>query len=162
MSEFSGCRLEKNGETVIYFAPASTITPEFANDLFSADRPSDDGTIVFDKNMWHHELTVQGDFQHSAELPTDHANALSGLMGKAADGITARDQHNRVVDFALSSGGAFSLYDFGDEYIKEDFSNVDYNSGVYAKVFFDKILAPREGGKNQVQYTYKFVVGVKD
>lgn len=161
MSDFSGCRLEKDGTTIIYFAPASTITPSFKNDLFDEDRPSDRGTIVRDKNMWHHEVSVQGDFVHSSELPDDHAAALSGLDMGSKDNITARDQLNRLVEYSLETGGNLDLYDFGDTYTKTDMDTVSYASGIFPSVYVGEIQSPRGGGQSRIAYTVKFTVGVE-
>lgn len=160
MTEYDAMRLTKQDGTVVaYFAPNFKITPIMKNDLKNEPMPYERGTKVRNILKWTEEFTVQGQFEHSENLPDDHKTALESLFGKSP--VTARDQVNRVKWAAKSYESAFYFYDNTDEYTATSPSEADYKNGVFPTVFIDEFRPPRTGGHSRMEYMTKFIVGLE-
>ena len=164
MSDYTHTRLEKDGTVVAYFAPGFEVNPVLKNKLNVIDRPKVDETetqvsIAMDLFKIRHEVTVQGVFEDSDNLPNDHKNALESLFGHSP--VTAREQVNRLRYYMLVKGGAFELYEGSDEYTATSKAEADPQNGIYPTVFIDEIRPTRMGGHSRFNYTIKFVTGVE-
>jgi len=158
MSDHTNVRLETTSGTVVaYLAPNFEMTPALANSLFSQAPGRGDPQIVRDRRQITNELTAQGEFMHSENLPDAHRTDLENLIGSSP--VTAMDQINRVVEF-MFRGGPFHLYHKGNEYTATTASGVDYQNGVYPAVNIDTFRPPTRGGFDRGEYTLKFQVGV--
>lgn len=156
---YTNIRLEKTDGTVIaYFAPNFEVRPILDNDLFANALPRGSPTIVRDLRKYQHEITLQGVFEHSNNLPSDHATALENLFGFSP--VTARDQVRRVQRIALNTGGPFHFYDDPDQYTETDEANVDIANGIYPTVNLDQFRPPSQGGLDRQEYVVKLSVGV--
>ncbi|AXR81489.1 hypothetical protein [Natrarchaeobaculum sulfurireducens] len=156
-------RLEKaysggDRDVVAYFAPNFEINPVLKNDLYAADRPQGRGTIARDQQRYRMEVTVQGVFERSDNLPRAHANALQDLFDTSGL-VTPRMQVNRIKHYLLSVGGPFELYDGSDEYTAYDQDDAEYNDGVFPTVQVDEFRPTRDMGSPRFEYMVKFVVG---
>lgn len=158
MSDYDYIRLETRNEVVMYFAPNFEVSPVMKNDVFAADRPRGRGTIARDNQMYRMEISIQGEFLGTDELPQPHTEALQDLFGVSGE-VTARDQVNRIKDYLLNVGGPFELYDGSDEYSAYEQSAADYADGVFPTVQPDEFRPSREAGTERQQYMLKMVVG---
>lgn len=159
MSDHTNVRLETpDGTAVAYFAPNFEVKPKFTNDLHTAERTDDVAAIARDNLRYSHELSVQGAFEHSDNLPAAHADDVEALVGSSP--ATARDQVNRLVYFATRVGGPFHLYEGTDEYTATDRSQVDVRGGVYPVVQISDIKPPSQAGLPRFEYAVDFVVGL--
>jgi len=158
VSDHTNIRLETTGGTVIaYFAPNFTVRPVLDNDLKGGRRPREQPPVTKDLQLIKPEISIQGAFEHSDELPEPHRNDLQTLFGSST--VTARDQINRIRDF-MNQGGPFVLYDGPDEYSATSSSGVDRANGVFPVVNIDQFRPPSQAGHSRAQYTVKMRVGV--
>lgn len=158
MSEYDAIRLEtQDGDVVAYFAPAFQVTPMDKNDLMVNVLPRGRGTRVRDINKWQNEITVQGQFEHSSNLPDDHQSALESVFGSLP--VTPRQQVNRIRYFARTTDEAMILYENEDEYSATNMDEVDLQDGVFPTVFIQEFRPPRHGGHQRMEYMVKLVVG---
>lgn len=155
---YDDIRLETNGSVIMYFAPNFEVTPVMKNNLFTADRPRGQGTVSRDQQMYRYEITIQGEFMDSSELPQAQVDAVVNNIGLDPD-FGPRDQVNHLVDTFWNVGGPFELYDGPDEYTAYEVDNADYGNGVYPTVQIDEFRPTRESGMPRFSYTLKMVVG---
>lgn len=159
MTDHTDVRLETpDGTVVAYFAPNFEVDPSLSNDLHVAERAQGRPTIARDNRLLSHEISVQGVFEHTNNLPSAHASDVESLVGSSP--ATARDQVNRLVHFVRDVGGPFHLYEGADEYTAHDESAVDVQSGVYPVVQVANVKPPSHGGLARYEYSVSFVVGV--
>ena len=159
MSDHTAVRLETpDSDVVAYFAPNFVVQPQFGNDLYTAERAGDAPAIARDNLQYSHDVSIQGVFEDSVNLPQAHATALEAVFDSAA--VTARDQVNRLVHYATEVGGPFFLYEGEDEYTALDAGDVDVSDGVYPAVQIASVKPPSQGGLSRFEYAVDFVVGV--
>lgn len=163
MSNHTDIRLETTGGTVVaYLAPNFEVTPVVDNDLKGGPKGRGDPQIVRDFQFITHEVTAQGVFESSANLPDAHATDLENLFGTSP--VTARDQVNRVVHYMTDAneGGPFYFYDEGDQYTAETEGAVDPQNGVYPAVAIEQFRPPAaQPGVARHEYTIKMQVGLE-
>lgn len=161
MSDHEQIRLETiDGDVVAYLAPNAETTPVLDNDLFNQAPGRGDPQIVRDIQKITFEISAQGTFMDSDELPDAHRSDLETVFGKTP--VTAMDQINRVVHYVHdpSEGGPFRFYWRGNEFTATDADGVDYEDGVYPVVNVDQFRPPTQGGFSRGEYTLKMIVGV--
>lgn len=159
MSEHTEIRLETTGGTVIaYFAPNFEVQPLLDNDLKGQPLPRGDPSVIRDLRLIQTEITVQGAFEDSDELPAAHKSDLESLFGKSP--VTARDQVRRIRRFMQEDGGPFVLYEGADEYSAQTASAVDRANGVYPTVNVKQFRPPSLGGHSRYEYMVKMKVGM--
>lgn len=161
MAPHEETRLETTGGTVIaYLAPNAETTPTLNNDLLAEPRARGRPAIVRDNQQITFEITAQGTFIDSDELPDAHRTDLENLFGYAP--VTAMDQINRVVHFAhdTNEGGPMHFYWRGNSFNAPSESDVDYQNGVYPPVAIDQFRPPTAGGFSRGEYMLKLAVGV--
>ena len=154
---YTTIQLKRGGVVVAYFAPNFQVTPIDSHDLNVFVLPYGKGTKAKDVQQWKSELTVQGEFEHSTNLPGDHRAALETLFGKSP--VTAMDQVNRIRHFARTSPGTFELYVGENEYRAASPAQVNVSQGVYPPVFIMEIRPPKQAGLSRVTYTIRFLEG---
>lgn len=161
MSTHTEARLEtRNNAVIAYFAPNETVQPNLQNELFATDPVGDRPTIARDNQRIRYEITLQGHFEHSTNLPQQHASDLQTVFGESP--VTARMQINRIKDYMLLEGGPYNLYLYGDEYTKTANADVDPENGVFPTVQVKQFRPPEDAGLARAQYTLKLVVGVPE
>lgn len=160
MSTHLHTRLETTGGTVIaYLAPQFEVHPSDQNDVQSVARPSEEPPRIRGKQLWTSELTVQGAFEHTDNLPQPHASALRTLFGQS--NVSARDQINRLRDQVVyGAGGPYHFYHGADEYVNEIASGVDASVGQYPVVEVEELRHPQEAGLDRSSYMVRLTVGV--
>ncbi|MFC7140921.1 hypothetical protein ACFQMA_13940 [Halosimplex aquaticum] len=159
MGDHTDVRLEtQDGTVVAYFAPNFEVKPKISNDLHEADRSGGDPPVVRDGQRYSHDLSVQGVFEHSSNLPAAHADDVESMVGAAP--VTPRDQVNRLVYYATQVGGPFHLYEGADEYTATDPADVNLRAGVYPAVQIAEITPPSQAGLPRFEYAVDFTVGV--
>lgn len=157
-SGFDALRLEtQDGTIVAYFAPAFQVTPISRNDLVKTVLPRNRGAQIRDLNKWLWEVTVQGDFEHSDNLPADHKAALEAIFGSLP--VTARQQVNRIHHYARITDEGMFLFDAGDEYVALNLGEQDLEAGIFPTVFIDEFRPPRTTGLSRVNFMVKMTVG---
>jgi len=169
VSAHTTTRLETPDETVIaYLAPSFEVTTVLDNDLFNEPRPRGKPSIVRDYERLSFEVDVQGQFEHSDNLPAGHVSDLETVFGHAAP-ITAREQVARIrrftVDRSLINGiraEPLHLYDDGDEYAYTGADQIDWSAGRYPPVTPKQVQPADEPGATRWQYTLSFQVGTPE
>jgi hypothetical protein len=156
-------RLEQGGTVVAYLAPASQITPVSKNDLFAQTLAHGRGAVARDVGRWYWEVTIQGTFQHSDNLPEQHRIALEDLFGLQE--VTAEMQMRRIYQYAVGVGGNFDLYTPQAEYTARDETELRFDPAYpgdilrLPQVAFDEIRGPYVAGKDRVDFMLKFISG---
>jgi len=159
MSDHTEIRLETTGGTVIaYFAPNFEVRPTLDNDLKGNPLPRGETEIVRDLRLIQHEVTVQGIFEDSRNLPEAHKNDLESLFGTAP--VTPRMQVNRIEDFMYNEGGPFNFYEGNDSYTKTDDANIDWANGEKPVVNISQFRPPSDGGLSRFEYMVQLKPGV--
>lgn len=161
MSDHTEIRLETAGGTVVaYLAPNAETTPVLDNDLFSAQPARGDPSIVRDVQKISFEITAQGTFESSENLPDAHATDLENLFGTSP--VSALDQINRVVHYVHdpSEGGPFNFYWRGNSFTATTSAGVDFQNGVYPVVNVSQFRPPTAGGFSRGEYTLQMTVGI--
>lgn len=159
MSTHTEQRLETPGGTVVaYLAPTVEVSPTWDNDVNTNPIPDDKQSIARDLRLFSHEITFQGTFEHSDNLPDPHRQALDTLFGGLP--VTARDQVNRIIEFGYEPGGPFYLYDGPDEYTAESKSAIDVANNVFPVVQISQIRPSRQEVFSREGFTLKFQVGL--
>lgn len=159
MGNYDDIRLEtKDGEVIAYFAPNFEVNPMDRNEIGHNPRVNR-VALVRNRNKWTSELTIQGNFEHSEEVPIEHKNALESLFGKSP--VTPQDQVNRLRAFTVYSDSEESLnfYHMGNSYIVSRSSEVDVLSGLYPEVAVGEIRTPEEAGLGRKEYMINLLIG---
>jgi len=163
MSTYSDIRLMKGGTVVAYLAPTAQITPVSKNDPFTGTLSKGRGAIARDVRRWYWEVTVQGIFEHSDNLPSDHKTALQNLFGLSE--VSAEMQMRRIYQYALGVGGNFDLYTPQVLYTARNETELRFDPAypqdpiVLPQVVFDEIRGPYEAGKSRIEWMLKFISG---
>ena len=152
-----------DSRVVAYFAPSFEVNVEDKNNIHSEEMPRDKDAIARDIRQIRTEITIQGEFLHSDELPEQHQQDLQNLFGAVT--VTARDQIRRIRAYMHRVGGPFELVDRGDgytdQYIAQDSENVDWENGIYPTVQMDLIRPAAHAGIDREEYTVKLIVGLE-
>ena len=145
--------------TILYLCPVAEVNAVMKNNPYAADRPNGKGTVVKDKRIYRHEITIQGEFVSTEEMASDHAAAVKTAFG--ASSVSAMAQLRRLVALALSTGGSFILVVGDDEYSATSETGVDYDEGgnTFPQAVIDEVRYNISGGISRVPYTVKFIVG---
>ena len=160
MSDHTEIRLETPGGTVIaYFAPNFEVRPTLDNELKGNPLPRGETEIVRDLRLIQHEVTVQGVFEDSRNLPDVHASELESVFGTAP--VTPRMQVNRIEHYMYEVGGPFYFYEGADEYTVEDDANVDWQNGIKPVVNISQFRPPSDGGQSRFEYMVQLKPGVE-
>lgn len=157
--EYENVRLETPaGEIVAYLAPNVETTPTLDNDLFTQPVRGS-AQISRDLGLISQEITAQGTFEHTDNLPSSHSVALFDVFGTAP--VTAIDQIQRVWNHAAnpSLGGPFHFYWRGIEFTATDDDDVDYANGVFPAVQISQFRPPFQGGFSRGEYTLQLSIG---
>ena len=159
-------RLEtKDGDVIVYMAPSFEWEPTFTNSITNEPIPGkENAALALDLDQWIGEITIQGQFDHSENLPAEHINAIETNLGITAP-FTARDQVNYAIDrlvFDTAVEPPYNLYIEGDRYIERNISQADPENGLYPNVTISEIRRPQEAGFNRLSYLFRFVIGRVD
>jgi len=157
MSDYSTVRLEKNGTVVAYLAPSAEVNIAYNNEVQTYEYEGKNKAI--DYRRVRQEVTIQGEFKDSDDLPTAHTSALQSLFGEST--VTRRQQANRVRYYMHQVGGKFDLYVGDDEYTASSQSDLDQANGVFYQVTIDEYRQREVPGKQLLNYTIRFVMGVR-
>lgn len=161
MSDHENIRLEEVGsDTVIaYFAPNFEVRPTLDNDLKGNPLPREETEIVRDMRLIQHEVTVQGVFEDSRNLPEPHKSDLEDLFDDAP--VTPRMQVNRIEAYMYEEGGPFEFYEGGDEYTATEQSEIDWSDGIKPVVNISQFRPPQEAGLRRFEYMVQLKPGVE-
>ena len=163
MSTYSEVRLMKDGAVVAYLAPTTQITPVSKNDPFTGTLSKGKGAIARDVRRWYWEVTIQGVFESSTNLPADHRAALQNLFGLSE--VSAEMQMRRIYQYALGVGGNFDLYTPQILYTARNENELRFDPAYpqdlirLPQVVFDEIRGPYEAGKSRIEWMLKFISG---
>ena len=163
MSTYSDIRLVKGGTVVAYLAPTAQITPVSKNDPFIGTLSKGGGAIARDVRRWYWEVTIQGVFESSTNLPADHRAALQNLFGLSE--VSAEIQMRRIYQYALGVGGNFDLYTPQILYTARNENELRFDPAYpqdlirLPQVVFDEIRGPYEAGKSRIEWMLKFISG---
>jgi len=161
MSDHTEIRLEEVGsDTVVaYFAPNFEVRPVLDNDLKGQPLPRQRTEIVRDLRIIQHEVTVQGIFMDSRNVPKPHKDALESTFGTSP--VTPRMQVNRIEYYMFAEGGPFEFYEGDDEYTATEQSGIDWENGIKPVVNIDQFRPPSNAGVSRFEYMLKFKPGVE-
>ena len=161
MSATDNWRLEKKDGTVIcLFPPAAEWEPTATNDITENGLPgADQQALVLDLSQWLFEITVQGDFEDSTNLPPEHRQALSD-MGFSLP-VTGTEQIQYAFEEAVfDADPPYNLYLGPWEFTAEtqnEFNNSPSN--VFPNVTITEIRTPEQAGLTRSEYLFRFSVG---
>ena len=153
--------LDDDSNTVIaYFAPLFEVNMSHSNDI--TNEPITDGrTITQDFGRWKDEVTVQGTFMHSDNLPQPHQDALETLFGSLP--VTAQQQVDRLVGLTrYGDNGPYNFYNIGRSYeVGNEGDESDVVSGDYPPVVLEEIRPAEEGGRLRDDILIRMAVGTE-
>lgn len=162
MSDHTDLRIETpGGDIVAYLAPNFEVTPVVDDDLVVRNRARGDPAIVRDLRRITEQVTVQGVFEHSSNLPSAHRNDLQSVFETTSE-VTPRDQVNRIKSYMYTQGGPFYFFDGNDEYRIQDQSNIDWANGLFPAVSIAQFRPPNEAGAPRHEYVIKMAVGLEN
>lgn len=144
---------------VAYLAPLDRINVVLKNNLFIGDREAAAGSIVKNRSIVRHELTLQGEFIDAAEMAGDHQQAVRRLFGRGD--VTAERQFLWLQNLALYVGGHYSLK-LGNDYYSalRDRDLVYATAGTRSpQVVFGELRRTQDVNPNRIGYTIRFVAG---
>jgi len=153
---YDSVRLENDGVVVAYLAPNFQVDSVVKNDVLTFTVPGQT-TRAFDHLTIKKELTVQGTFLDSDDMPADQKAAVEALFGGPA---TAADQVNRIEYYMRSVGGAFDFYNQDDEYTATTTAGVDIENGVFPQVFITEMRPIIVGGITRRSWVLKFTEAI--
>jgi len=161
MSNHTEIRLEEVGSSTViaYFAPNFEVRPTLDNDLKGNPLPRAETEIVRDLRLIQHEVTVQGVFEDSRNLPDAHKTDLENLFGTAP--VTPRMQVNRIEEYMFNVGGPFEFYEGNDEYTATSQSGIDWANGVKPVVNISQFRPPSNAGLSRFEYMVQLKPGVE-
>lgn len=162
MSAHEQVRLETTGGTVIaYFAPMFEANATHSNSVINEGIPGDGSALVIDFGQWVDEVTVQGTFMHSDELPQAHQSALETLFGSLP--VTAQQQVDRLVSFGrYGEPGPLHFYNQGRSYeTGNEGTQAEIQAGDYPPVVLEEIRPAEEGGRLRDDILIRMAVGAE-
>ena len=160
MSVTDNWRLEdKEGNVIALFPPAAEWEPTATNDITENALPGEEtDALVLDLSQWLVEITVQGDFEDSRNLPPEHRQALSD-MGFTLP-VSATDQIQFILEkVVFGSSPPYNLYLGEWEFTAESRAEVDAEQGVFPNVSVTEVRTPEQAGLTRSEYLFRFTVG---
>lgn len=158
MTGYSWARLAKGGTTRLYL-PVSEVNRVVVSKLFTADRSEGKGSITKDKRVDIHEITVQGEFVPSSDMPAEHKAAVQALFSRSV--VTAEEQLRWLLALKLYVGGQFDLYLGDDQYTATSADEViyDIDGSTYPQVVIEEVRESRDTRATRIGYTLKMRAG---
>jgi hypothetical protein len=156
----TGSTNRSNGTVVAYLAPNFEVVRQAKNDLHAAARARGRASIVRDNLVVLEELTIQGSFMSSLEVPAAHRSALEALFSTSAE-VTPDMQANRLLHYLVRVGGGFQLYHGAREYRASTEAAINYPAGVFPQVGFQDYSESGRSGRNQRVWVLKFAIGLE-
>jgi len=154
---FDSIRLETKGGD----APSFEWEPSFNNDATTNPLPGKRNQAqIFDLAQWTGEITIQGQFQPSENLPPAHRSALDSLFGGLP--VSASDQADRAINklvFDENVSAPYNLYLNDREFSANSPNSVDVPGGVFPNVSCTEIRTPEEAGLARNEFLFRFSVG---
>lgn len=147
---------------IAYFAPTFEVVPRHGNDLFEAPLAGARPSVVRDNGLWTSEVTVQGTFQHSDNVPPAFREALLELFD-AEEAVTPTDQINRLVEHVVyGDPGHYEFYHNENEYTATSADGVDVGNNVYPVVRVADLSVPEDGEASglRADFEVQLVVGI--
>lgn len=169
MSAHTNTRLETaDGTVVAYLAPNFEVNGISDNDLTADARPRGEPMLARDLQLISFEVTAQGQFEHSDQLPSGHVTDLESIVGHSAP-ITAREQVNRIREFlhdrTMTADGTvakpFHFYDGPDSYDNVA-GDIDWAAGQFPPVNVSAFRPVDEPGAGRYEYTLSLQVGLTE
>lgn len=164
MSEFTTYRLKKGDEIVAYLAPVKQREIVYKATIFGEPRSQGRGAIVLDSRVYLVDITLQGTFEHSDNLPMDHRTALQMIFG--AQKVTAEMQMRRIYQYALGVGGTFDLYTPDIEFTATTDEEIRVDPQYPAdplrlpQVMFNQIHGPYVAGSPKIEWVLNLKAGL--
>lgn len=164
MSEYTAYRLKKGNEIVAYLAPVKQHEIVYRTTLFAEPRTKGRGTIAKDSRVYMVAITLQGTFEHSDNLPADHAAALQSLFG--TPDVTAEMQMRRIYQYAYSVGGTFDLFTPDIEFTATSDEEIRVDPAYpgdtlrLPQVLFNQIRGPYVAGSPRIEWVLDLVAGL--
>ena len=160
MSATDNWRLEdKDGNVIALFPPAAEWEPTATNDITENALPGE-GTdaLILDLSQWLFEITVQGDFEDSQNLPVEHRQALFDMGFDLP--VSATDQIQFILENVVyGSSPPYNLYLGEWEFTAESRAEVDAEQGIFPNVSISEIRTPEQAGVTVSEYLFRFTVG---
>lgn len=160
MADHEELRLEdKDGFVIAYFAPSFEWEDVYQNDITSEGLPGPgQNTLLLDLSQWTGELTIQGAFESSQNLPQEHRLALDN-MGFSLP-VSAQEQANYAIEqLVYEPTPPYNLYVNENEYTANSPGEINVAGGTYPNVTVTEIRTPEEAGLTRMDYLFRFQVG---
>lgn len=155
-------RLEtSDGDAIMYLAPSFEWEPANNNDVTQNALPGEESLpLVLDLGRWTMEITVQGQFEDSTNLPPDHRQALLDLESWT-EPISAEQQLWRVLDFVTYARASppYHLYLGEWQFTAGSQAQVDPINGVFPNVTLTEIRPSEEAGLSRNEWLLRFALG---
>lgn len=167
MAAHEEVRIVKNGSVVMYLAPVDEIQHHDSNDHTIKGLPNDRPPFLYNMNRVVGEITIQGSFLHSSELPdetsTSHQSELLDLFGNPSE-VTAEDQMNRLRAKTLwsSDTSLLDIYCKDTKYIAATDSELDPLNGIFPQASIKELRHTDKSGNNRISFMIKFNIGFSD
>jgi len=158
---YNSLRLEtKDDTTIAYFAPSFSWEPSWTNDAATTPLPGGDNQAqIFDLSQWVGEITIQGQFEDSQNLPPNHRTALNNIFPSGTP-VSAQEQVDRAVEFLVfDPNPPYNLYINDRQYTVNAASGVDVANGTYPNVSCSEIRTPEEAGLTRNEFLFRFNIG---
>lgn len=156
---YTYCTLGVNGYVRLYLAPLAEENVVLKNSLFTGDRSGGRGTIVKNKLICRHEITLQGEFVPTSEMPADHKAAVQTLFGRPT--VSAADQFRVLEILNLQEEQNFDLVLGDDRYTAATPAELSYSVDgcVFPKVAIDELRKNKLTKKDRVGWTLRLIAG---
>lgn len=153
------CTLGVNGAVRLYLAPLAEENVVLKNSLFAGDRAGGRGTIIKNKLICRHEITLQGEFVPTREMPTDQKAAVQTLFGRAT--VSASDQFRVLEVLNLLEEQNLDLVLGDDRYTAATPAELSYSVGgcTFPKVAIDELRRSKSTKHERVGWTLRLIAG---
>lgn len=168
MSDHTFIRLEtKEGSVIAYLAPSFEWEDSWSNSTINNELPGEDTQArIIDLDQWIGEITIQGSFEDSENLPQSHQTDLANISGFSLP-VTAREQATRILKYSVfgsevaDTTGPYNLY-IGDlEFTAQSVGGIDFSGtgAVLPNVALTEFRTPDEPPTSRNEYMLRFAVG---
>lgn len=155
-------RLEtSDGDVIMYLAPEFENEVAYNNDVTTNGLPGEENPpLNLDLGQWTMEVTVQGQFETSTNLPSEHRQALLDLESWT-EPITASQQVWRILDFVAHGRASppYHLYLGEWEFTAATNGSIDPLNGVFSNVAATEIRPSEEAGLSRDEWLLRFSLG---
>ena len=160
MSQYNDIYFKRRDTNVVvaYCAPNFKVLPVYTDDVKHYKMQRGRAQKYNDRLLFILEVTIQGTFEDSTNLPDDHKTALEALFGTSP--VTARMQVNRILDAAMNNQQGYQLWVGSDAYAFDNEGDLDYPIGKFPTAWLKEFRPTKPSGLTRVEYLLRFLIGL--